>query len=204
MADKPVIIMLNLYVEVTVLRIIGGTARGRRLKGPPQGTARPTSDRVREALFNILAPRLGGSRFLDIFAGTGAVGLEALSRGAVHVVFVEMHPRVGAVLRANLVASGLGTKGEVRLGSFERVLKDLAVEKKRFDLVFIDPPYRRGLEDAGLLAVARYKLLYPGGLVVAESDTAYPPSSEITDLSLWRRNRYGDTTLSFYRLQDDD
>lgn len=185
------------------LRIIGGLARGRRLKGPPEGTARPTSDRVREALFNILAPWVPGSRFLDLFAGTGAVGLEALSRGAGRTVFVEANPRVAAVLRANLSATGLGARGDVCRGSFERVLPELATRGESFDLVFIDPPYRRGLEEAALQALSRHQLLVPGGIAVAESDRTHLPSAEIKGLTLWRRERYGDTVLSFYRRLDD-
>ncbi|MDI6709177.1 MAG: 16S rRNA (guanine(966)-N(2))-methyltransferase RsmD [Thermoanaerobacterales bacterium] len=182
-----------------MLRIIGGSARGRRLKGPPEGSARPTSDRVREALFNILAPWVPGSRFLDLFAGSGAVGLEALSRGAARAVFVEANPRVAAVLQANLSATGLGPKAEVYRNSFERALADLAAGGESFDLVFIDPPYRRGLEDAALRALCQYNLLAPGGMAVAESDRTHLPPAEIAGLALWRRERYGDTTLSFYR-----
>jgi len=185
-----------------LLRIIGGYLRGRRLKGPPKGTARPTSDRVREALFNILSPWVPGCRFLDLFAGSGAVGLEALSRGAVRTVFVEADPRVAAVLRANLSASAPDAGWDVYRVPFMQALRDLAAKGESFDLVFIDPPYGRGLEEAALRALSDLRLLAPGGIAVAESARAHLPPDEIPGLSLWRRERYGDTVLSFYRRAD--
>lgn len=126
-----------------------------------------------------------------------------MSRGAARTVFVEANPRVAAVLRANLSTTGLGARGDVYRGSFERALADLAARGESFDLVFIDPPYRRGLEDVALRALSDYDLLAPGGMAVAESDRAHLPPAEIPGLSLWRRERYGDTVLSFYRRTDN-
>src|SRR5690606_10612902 len=148
------------------LRIIGGRCRGMRLVSVPGTTTRPTADRVREALFNILAPWVPGARVLDLYAGTGALGIEALSRGAQEAVFVERQPRVVQVLRANLRHTGLAPLARVRVGDAAREIIRLARHGERFDLVFMDPPYGRGLARDTLLTLGGTHLVAPGGWVV--------------------------------------
>ena len=160
------------------LRIVGGTRRGRRIKVPPGGEVRPTADRVREAMFDALG-RVEGLRVLDLFAGSGAMGLEALSRGASNCFFVEADARVAAVLREN--AAGLGfAEAAVRVlvGDYRRVVERLAgaesgsASGSRVDLLFVDPPYRMLQEVEVTLRPLLPALLAEGGLVVVEGPRA--------------------------------
>ncbi|WP_179956923.1 16S rRNA (guanine(966)-N(2))-methyltransferase RsmD [Amycolatopsis anabasis] len=175
-------------------RIVAGRAGGRRLKVPPKGT-RPTSERVREALFNALevAGELDGARVLDLYAGSGALGLEALSRGAADALFVEADRRAVEVLRANLNALGLG--GAVRPGSVETVVGEPAAEP--FDVVLADPPYAVDAAALGrmLTGLTSGGWIADGGLVVVEralrdGEPDWPPG-----YAPLRTKRYGDTAL---------
>lgn len=179
------------------MRIIGGQFRGRRLAAVA-GPLRPTADRVREAVFNILGDRVAGASVLDLFAGTGALGLEALSRGAAAAVFVEHHPRVLQLLQRNIGLLGVGGQAEILAGRVSQVLPRLARQGRQFDLVFLDPPYGQGLAASTLRHLAALTLVRPGGLVVAEHHrdeelaSAYPP------LQRDDRRTYGTTSVSFY------
>ncbi|MGW3966221.1 16S rRNA (guanine(966)-N(2))-methyltransferase RsmD [Amycolatopsis sp. NPDC005003] len=175
-------------------RIVAGTAGGRRLKVPPKGT-RPTSERVREALFNALetAGELDGARVLDLYAGSGALGLEALSRGAADALFVESDRRAVDVLRGNVAAVGLG--GTVRAGQVEAVVA--APAPAAFDLVLADPPYAVDAAALGsvLASLAAGGWLGPSALVVIEraardGEPDWPPGFEPT-----RTKKYGDTAV---------
>lgn len=184
------------------MRIVGGKWRGRALaglgKGDPTAHLRPTQDRVRESLFNILSGgRLGdpvpGARVLDLFAGTGALGLEALSRGAACALFVDEGNRSNALLRRNLELFGL--KAEARL--LRRDVRRLGpCAEPAYDLVFLDPPYGKALGEAALRAAREGGWIAPGALVVWEENTpiALPEGFELLD-----SRRYGDTTISFLR-----
>jgi len=180
------------------VRIIAGAARGRKLQVPRGREIRPTPDRVREALFSILSPTLASSSFLDLYAGSGAVGLEALSRGAGRVVFVERAREHVALLRSNLEATGL-RGGIIEPGEALVVLTRLAAHGERFDLVFVDPPYAAETERlACLLRLGRGDLLTPGARLVVEQPARIPPPC-LPALELLRECRYGDTLLAFYR-----
>jgi 16S rRNA (guanine966-N2)-methyltransferase len=172
------------------LRIIAGRWGGRRILVPPGARVRPTSDRVREAWMSILAADLEGARVLDLFAGSGALGIEALSRGAAHVTFVESDPRVLRVLRANLDALGVSTEAQVVRADGLRYL--LEVEPERYDLVFADPPYGRGLADATLRAFRTGSAARILALEHHRDDAVDPPPDSI-------RRVYGDTVLLFVR-----
>lgn len=185
------------------MRIIGGRCRGMRLVSVPGTTTRPTADRVREALFNILAPWVPGARVLDLYAGTGALGIEALSRGAQEAVFVERQPRVVQVLRANLRHTGLAPLARVRVGDAAREIIRLARHGERFDLVFMDPPYGRGLARDTLLTLGGTHLVAPGGWVVVEHEVREEMPARAENLANVRTVRYGDTVLAFYRPADD-
>jgi 16S rRNA (guanine966-N2)-methyltransferase len=166
------------------MRVIAGTYRGRGLKAPRGESTRPTSDRVREALFSILGDRVRDARVLDLFAGSGALGLEALSRGAAHADLVERDRRAAAVARANAEALGLGPEEAAVLGMpARRALEDARGRGAAYDLVFLDPPYA----DAAVLA--------PSGRVVSESDRRTP-----LDLALpvVHERRYGDTLIRIH------
>ena len=175
------------------MRIIAGTYGGRTLKAPPGDATRPTSDRVREALFSILGARTAGARVLDLFAGSGALGLEALSRGAGSVTFVDDgHPAIRAV-QANLQT--LGAQATVRRGDALRFLRAAPSGAAQYDLVFLDPPYRHAERLARPLSEALPAVLAPGAAVVAESDRRAP--LELT-LPLTDERRYGDTLIRIY------
>jgi 16S rRNA (guanine966-N2)-methyltransferase len=174
------------------VRVVAGRYGGRRLAAPPGRSTRPTSDRVREALFSILGP-LDDERVLDLYAGSGALGIEALSRGAASAVFVERDPRAVRVLQTNL--DTLGIQAEVRRNEVLRVLEDASRAGETYDLVLCDPPYRLAGDVGGPLSEALGPLLAPGARVVTESDRRLPLD---LDLSLTDERRYGDTLLRFH------
>ncbi len=181
-----------------VLRIVGGEARGRRLHVPREAGVRPTSDRVKEALFNILGGRVAGSRVLDLFAGSGNLGLEALSRGAAHVTFVDRDRRCCRVIARNLADLGYGDRALVLPGDALAVLGDLAARGERFDLIFLDPPYAAGLLEPALEAISQGCLLGEDGVAVAEHAARDRPPARVGRLARQEGRRYGDTALSFY------
>jgi 16S rRNA (guanine966-N2)-methyltransferase len=179
------------------MRITGGVYRSRALKAPKGSLTRPTSDRVREALFSILGPRAGAESVLDLYAGTGALGLEALSRGAAAVVFVERSKDALAALRANVEALGAGDKVRVLASSVERAAARL--ERERFELVFADPPYadvKGGLTKSTLEALF-VPLLEARGMLVLEHASRDPPPV-LMGLMMEDSRIYGDTALSFF------
>lgn len=153
------------------IRIVAGAKRGRRLKVPVSGEVRPTAERVREAVFDALGA-LGGLVVLDLFAGSGAMGLEAMSRGAGECVFVESDPKVGAVLRANIAALAYEPLSRVMLSDYMSAVKRLIEEGKAFNLLFVDPPYRMLEEVNAALGPLLPALLVDGGVVVIEGPRA--------------------------------
>ncbi|MEW6192657.1 MAG: 16S rRNA (guanine(966)-N(2))-methyltransferase RsmD [Bacillota bacterium] len=183
------------------MRVIGGSAKRRRLLTPPGRSIRSTADRVKEALFNILAAKTPGARFLDLFAGTGSVGIEALSRGAARVVFVERSPRALTIIRENLRRTGFGDRAVVFAQDALVALSVLGRRGEQFDVIYIDPPYGRGYEAKALAVIGSRGLLAPGGVAISESDCR-DNSPEVENLTLFRRERYGDTVLSFYRAAE--
>jgi 16S rRNA (guanine966-N2)-methyltransferase len=174
-------------------RVIAGRYGGRRLQAPPGNGTRPTADRVREALFSILGARTEGARVLDLFAGTGALGLEALSRGARSVTFVEQAQPALGVLRANLAA--LGAEAEVVRADALRWLRAASARARQYDLVFLDPPYRRAGALGAELSTVLPAVLAPGALVVTESDRRAPIELSIP---MTDERRYGDTLIRIH------
>jgi len=190
------------------MRVIAGTLRRRTLEAPAGLATRPTSDRLRETLFNVLAPRIEGARFLDLYAGSGAVGIEAMSRGAANVVLVERAVPALKVLRGNLEKLGLdkpGLGGGVRVeavsvGAFLRKVRPESAGM-RFDVVFLDPPYEAGEEYAmalGLLGGAASGLLAEGAVVIAEHRRKEKLEEEYGVSRRKRVLEQGDAALSFY------
>jgi 16S rRNA (guanine(966)-N(2))-methyltransferase RsmD len=179
------------------LRVIGGSFKGRRLR-VPRGAVRPTSDRVREALFDILGEAIVGSVFLDGYAGTGAVGIEALSRGAREVTLVENDEGTLRTLRGNLaVDPGIESRARVIPSDLALALRRLRREGVLFDTVFIDPPYGAEL-DRGLRLVGSSGVLAEGALVIAEHETRHPPAPPRGLLPVRTRD-YGRAALSLFR-----
>jgi 16S rRNA (guanine966-N2)-methyltransferase len=175
------------------MRVIAGDYRGRRLRAPPGATTRPTSDRVREALFSVLGDRVHGARVLDLFAGSGALGIEALSRGAAEATFVDDAPGAIRAVKANL--DMLGAEAEVRRADVRRFLGGARAAARQYDLVFLDPPYRLAGRLGGELTAALPAVLAPGAVVVAESDRREPLE---LGLPILDERRYGDTLITIH------
>jgi len=183
------------------MRISGGELCGRKLKVPPGDKVRPTQDRVREALFSILVSVVPDSVFIDLYAGSGAVGLEAYSRGARSVVWVEKEPRNLALLKAN-VAALIPGQGEIAGCEVTRWIKGSG-RGRQADIVFADPPYEVGRETgfAELMElVAANTVLRPGGIFVAEMSEARR-AEDVPDWELLRDRVYGHTRLAVYKLE---
>jgi 16S rRNA (guanine966-N2)-methyltransferase len=186
------------------MRIIAGTLRSRVLQAPAGLATRPTTDRLRETLFNVLAPRISGAAFLDLYAGSGAVGIEALSRGAAYVTFVERAPAALKVLRKNLDTLGLTQHLAIHTGTVSSLLRKPRLATLPFDLVFLDPPYDAAEEYAatlGLLGRAASALLAPGALVIAEHRRKERLAEQHGNLNRIRLLEQGDAALSFYAAQ---
>ena len=180
------------------MRVIAGALKGRRLKAPTWDGLRPTSDKLRETLFNILAPRIQGAEVLDGYAGTGAVGIEALSRGAARVVFVERDRRAQALIAANLEACGIPPHGyTIEGGELVAALRRLPAAAA-FDLVLLDPPY--DIADTHEALAAAAARLRPGGLIVLERATRRDPGAPAALVRV-RDVTSGDSTLTFYERQ---
>jgi 16S rRNA (guanine966-N2)-methyltransferase len=180
------------------VRVIAGVYRGRKLRTAHGWLIRPTSDRLRETLFNIIAPRIQGARFLDICAGSGAVGIEALSRGAGHVTFIDRSQRACAVIRGNLDVLGIKQAATIINRDAVAAIDRLAAQSKKFDIAFFDPPYESELyrQVMGLLATA--DVLADDPVVVVEHRAKMPPDVEYGELRLYREVKQGESALAFY------
>jgi 16S rRNA (guanine966-N2)-methyltransferase len=179
------------------MRVIAGRYKGRRLKAPTWEGLRPTSDKLRETLFNILAPRIDGARFLDGYAGTGAVGIEALSRGAAQVTFVERDRRAATLIDENVRACDEAADYTIETGDVTTLLRASAAA---FDVIWLDPPYN---SDSAEVLDAAAGALAPGGLVVLERATRREPDRPDT-LTRMRDVKSGDSTLTFFRHHDHE
>jgi 16S rRNA (guanine966-N2)-methyltransferase len=175
------------------MRVIAGQFKGRRLKTPSWGGLRPTSDKLRETLFNIVDARVGGARVFDGYAGTGAIGIEALSRGAAHVAFVDANARATALIADNLALCGVEQGYTIHRGDVDAVLRRMP-STETFDLIVLDPPYDADNVVSALDAAAAH--LSPGGLVVLERATRREPGIPAA-LARIRDVKSGDSTLTF-------
>lgn len=190
------------------MRVIAGSAKGRRLKAVPGLSTRPTADRVKEALFSVLLSRfdLAGSTLLDLFAGTGSIGIEALSRGAERVVFVEQGSSALRVLRANLAACGFADRAEVVPLPVFRALRELGLrQQRRWDGIFADPPFGQALVPRTLAEIAGAGIVEPGGWVMVEAEAGEELADQYGGLHLTRTRSYGKSSLALYEnLADRD
>jgi 16S rRNA (guanine966-N2)-methyltransferase len=180
------------------MRVTGGIGKGRRLKVPAGSRVRPTSDKVKQALFNILGGKISGAVFLDLYAGTGGIGIEALSRGAGKVVFVDDARDSLHVIKKNVEQTGFVEHAQIIALQVEKFFKKASGQ---FDIVFLDPPYT--LEQEPLLnSIAESGILKPDSIVVAEHFKKQPSPARAGKLALYREALYGDTVLAFYKLQE--
>jgi 16S rRNA (guanine966-N2)-methyltransferase len=189
-------------VEAHAVRIVGGEFRGRQLAAPRSNDIRPTTDRIRESLFNILShaypEALDGTRVIDLFAGTGAVGLEALSRGCKQALFVEMGVEGRGLLRENIETLGLTGRAKI----FRRDATDLGLlgTMEPFNLLFADPPYGKGLGEKAIAAAVNGGWLTPGALLILEERADVAPALQEHCTSVDER-AFGETRMHFYRFQ---
>ena len=186
------------------MRVIGGNAKGRRLKVPKGRALRPTAARVKEALFNILPRDLSGLRLLELFAGTGNVTIEALSRGAEEAVLVDASKESGRAIRENLRRLGLTDRVRLRSMPVERALRQLERQHEGFDLIFAEPPYGQKLVERTLKIIAQGSILRNCGVIVAEHGVRDEVAERYGRLELRDRRRYGDTILSFFNWHNNE
>jgi 16S rRNA (guanine(966)-N(2))-methyltransferase RsmD len=184
------------------MRVLAGTLKGQRLVTPRGQTTRPTADQVRIACLDTLMPYLEAGPFLDLFAGAGGVGIEALSRGAPAAVFVEQDAMALRALRDNVERLGLRDRGRVVRDDAARAVERLRGAGERFAVVFTDPPYDSARAAPALAALADGGVLLPGALVVVQHGTKASPPPSPGVLTLWKARRFGDTTLTFFRAPD--
>jgi len=182
------------------MRVIAGSLKGRRLKSPDWEGLRPTSDKLRETLFNILAPRIAGARVIDVYAGTGAVGIEALSRGALDVTFIEQDRRAQALIEENLAHCGVSTGYTIVRSDALRALAALG-HATAFDIILLDPPYTAGETTMAPVLSAAGECLAAGGLAVLERARRQPAPDAAGRLVRARDAISGDSALTFYDVQ---
>ena len=177
-----------------MLRILGGSKRGKKLKGPSGLAFRPATGRVKSFVFDYFQQDIAGSRVLDLFAGTGSLGLEALSRGAARCMFVELDTRI---LSSNIDACGFRNSAQLVRGDVFKVLPRLGAEGRTFDFILADPPFRESLRERIVQTVDRHRILEPDGLLLVEHDVRDPDGLG-HGLELLKQRRFGHCVLSVY------
>ena len=182
------------------MRVITGTARGRRLKELQGMETRPTTGRVKEAMFSIIQFEIEGRRVLDLFAGTGQLGIEALSRGAARADFVDQRRDAAALVRENLELCRLSEQGVVHCAD---AFAFLAAVRERYDLVFLDPPYGTGLLKRALEEIWRFDILRDHGIIICESPVGEETAAPTAPYTLYRTYRYGKIQVAVYRREED-
>lgn len=186
------------------MRIITGIAKGFKLKAPKGLLTRPTADRVKESLFNILGADVYDAKVLDLFAGTGNLGLEALSRGAAHAIFVDQDKDSIQVIKENAIHTKLIEKAEIYKTDVFFALNKFNITKKIFNLVFCDPPYNKGFVERVLETLDKLAIIEDGGLIVIEHSKKDKIDAEWKHLRLIRSQRYGATIISFFIFEESN
>ena len=181
------------------MRVLAGALKGQRLTAPRGAATRPTADRVRIACLDTLMPFLAGGSFLDLFAGSGSVGIEALSRGAPHAVFVEQDAMALRALFDNVERLGLRERARVVRADAVRAVRDLAERGERFAVAFVDPPYGSPRAAPALAALAEGGALAPGAIVAVQHGSKAPLPESPGALATWKSRKFGETTLTFFR-----
>ena len=185
------------------VRVISGSARGLKLNTPGDDRVRPTTDRVKESMFNIVQDWVYDSQVLDLFAGSGALGIEALSRGASQAVFCDNSLDSIKIIKSNIEKARVVDRSQMVSGDFKRCLRDMEAKNQSFDMIFVDPPYYEGLFEEVLDTIRSCKILKKDGIVIVEHD-AKKPIGQVEGLEVYKEKKYGITMLTFYCLEDDD
>jgi 16S rRNA (guanine966-N2)-methyltransferase len=188
----------------SIMRVISGVCKGRPLKAVQGMTTRPTTDKVKESLFNIIGPFFDGGNVLDLFSGSGSLGLEALSRGMEKGVFVEKDPKALQVIKGNIQACRMEEESEVLRSDALRSIKMLGGRGVRFDLIMMDPPYKIANSIPSILSeIEENQLLAEDGLIICEHGKELELPEQIGSFVKYRHEKYGITAISFFRSQDD-
>jgi 16S rRNA (guanine966-N2)-methyltransferase len=183
------------------MRIITGIAKGRIIKAPEGLNTRPTSDRVKESVFNIISKKIYGARVLDLFSGTGNLGLEAISRGAEVCTFVESNNLTYKTLSLNIETLGFVSNSELYKGDAFDVLGKLGKDNKKYDIIFLDPPYSLGLVESSIKKISTLMLLDKNGIIISECDEKDIISDNINDIKMYRTEKYGRTKIYFWNKE---
>jgi len=185
------------------MRIISGTSKGRKLVTPRSQSLRPTSDRVKESIFNILRVEMEGKVVLDLFAGTGNLGIEALSRGAKKAIFVEKGRQATRLIQRNLTQLGLEERSEILPKDANRAIGILKQRGESFDLILMDPPYEKGLIQKTLMKLSLHPIYHKDSILVIEHNRREPLPDTMAGWNLIRQRRIGDTLISFLTPRED-
>ena len=180
------------------MRIIGGEYRGRSIKQPPFKTVRPTKDRIREAVFNMIAEKVPGARVMDLFAGSGAYGLESLSRGAIDSIFVDNDKRCVNIINENITLLEVETQAKTFTEDVFKIVELLGKNKERFDLIFSDPPFDQDMAKKTLITINQYDILNRSGLLIIEHHLREFVPEGVDDISMFRQKTYNDILISLY------
>lgn len=183
------------------LRVISGKVRGLKLNAPKNEDVRPTTDRVKESLFNIINSYIMDSKVLDLFAGTGSLGIECLSRGAKECVFVDISKESISIVKSNIKKARVENESSIINSDFNDAIKKLQVQNKKFDVIFMDPPYYKDMFVKALESIDNAKLLEYEGIIIIEHDTKDTFPERIGSLEKNRSKKYGNTTLTFYKME---
>lgn len=186
------------------LRVISGKARGLKLDAPKNQDVRPTTDRVKESLFNMINSYIMDSNILDLFAGTGSLGIECLSRGAKNCVFVDKSKDSINIVRSNVKKARVENESTILNVDFKDAVKRLSTQNQKFDVIFMDPPYYENMFIECLKSIDKFNLLDEDGIIVVEHDTKDLFEDSIGRLNKSREKKYGNTTLTFYKLEEQD
>ncbi len=180
------------------MRVIAGSFRGRKLETVDDRTVRPTSDRVKESLFNIISEYIVDSQFLDLFAGSGAIGIEALSRGSANVSFIDSSNDSLKVLKQNLSTLHIEDKIEIYHADYKTAIEKFKLKNIKFNIIFIDPPYSKGMAQDALALIEEAEILSQDGIIAIEHNEKDDMPQSETKLFLFKQKKYGSTKLSFY------
>ncbi|MFC4766054.1 16S rRNA (guanine(966)-N(2))-methyltransferase RsmD [Effusibacillus consociatus] len=181
------------------MRVISGELKGRRLTPVPGHSTRPTTDKVKESIFNIIGPYFDGGTVLDLFAGTGSLGIEALSRGMDRAVFIDQDPKALQIIRKNVESCGVENRVRIFRNDARRAISLLAKNQETFDLVFMDPPYHLDLIPKMISALSQQNLLEDTAIIVGEHSSARELPDRIEAFFRWKFVTYGDIAVSFYK-----
>ncbi|PWW06351.1 16S rRNA (guanine(966)-N(2))-methyltransferase RsmD [Paenibacillus cellulosilyticus] len=185
------------------MRVIAGTAKGRPLKAVPGMNTRPTTDKVKEAIFSMIGPYFDGGLALDLFAGTGGLGIEVLSRGADKAIFIDREKISIDVIRQNVNAANLADRSEIYRNDADRAVKAMAKRGEQFRYIFLDPPYKMTNMDEMLLSIAAHNLVEPDAIIVVEHDSSHLYPEQFGGFIQRKYAKYGETAVTIYDYQPE-